>query len=85
MAYALSYAPSHQKVATRGYVTSSLDRHVIVAHPVRRLHLHCNTLRSRIEELERIVGPFRDDARVRFHVHVALLILRMAKRRARAD
>lgn len=54
-----------------------LETNVNVAESARRLHYHYNTLRFRIEKLERIVGPFRDDARVRLNVQVALLIRRM--------
>ena len=48
-----------------------------VAAASRRLHFHYNTLRYRIEKIERIVGPFTDDASLRLDVHLALLILEM--------
>jgi len=54
-----------------------LETNVNIAESARRLHYHYNTLRFRIEKLERIVGPFRDDARVRLNVHLALSIRRM--------
>ena len=54
-----------------------LETNVNVAESARRLHFHYNTLRFRIERLERIVGPFRDDPRVRLNVHLALLIQRL--------
>jgi purine catabolism regulator len=62
-----------------------LETNVNVAEAARRLHYHYNTLRFRIEKLERIVGPFRDDARVRLNVHVALLIRRMINPPTQAD
>lgn len=54
-----------------------LESNVNVAEAARRLYVHYNTLRYRIEKLERIVGPFTHDARVRLDVHVALLIRQM--------
>ena len=54
-----------------------LECNVNVAEAARRLYVHYNTLRYRIEKLERIVGPFTRDARVRLDVHVALLIRQM--------
>lgn len=54
-----------------------LETNVNVSESARRLHYHYNTLRLRIEKLEKIVGPFRDDARVRLNVQLALLIRRM--------
>jgi len=54
-----------------------LETNVNVSESARRLHYHYNTLRLRIEKLEKIVGPFRDDAQVRLNVHLALLIRRM--------
>lgn len=54
-----------------------LETNVNIAESARRLHYHYNTLRFRIEKLERVIGPFRDDPRVRLNAQMALLILRM--------
>jgi PucR family transcriptional regulator, purine catabolism regulatory protein len=48
-----------------------------VAEAARRLYVHYNTLRYRIDKLESIVGPFTVDARVRLDVQLALLALEL--------
>lgn len=48
-----------------------------VAEAARRLFLHYNTLRYRIERLEQLVGPVFSDADQRLAVHVALALHRL--------
>ncbi|NUS57717.1 MAG: helix-turn-helix domain-containing protein [Streptomycetaceae bacterium] len=56
-----------------------LETNLNVAETSRRLYVHYNTLRYRIGKLERLVGPFTQDSRLRLDLLIALEIVHLAE------
>lgn len=56
-----------------------LETNLNVAETSRRLYVHYNTLRYRIGKLERLVGPFTQDSRLRLDLMIALEIVHLTE------
>jgi PucR family transcriptional regulator, purine catabolism regulatory protein len=59
------------------------ERNMNMAETARHLHFHYNTLRYRLQKLERLLGEFSTSPTVAMQVSVALQIMEMQKRLAR--
>ncbi|HEY7125820.1 MAG TPA: PucR family transcriptional regulator ligand-binding domain-containing protein [Ktedonobacterales bacterium] len=56
-----------------------MDCNLNISVAARRLYLHYNSLRYRLQKIEELIGPFVDDAQQRFNLQFALRIRKARK------